>query len=212
MQRLHLPLAVLLLLTPLFAFQERVKAKQAEDFPSLVTSIQKAWDAGDYGKCIKALKDGLGLATEKRIEAILAALPKVQKPNWTTQPQQTKNAYGKGTVAAGMAATVGSFIEEKAMGPDGATMTTKVNADSPLISMISMQFKNPALLGPDVELIKYGAHSALLTNKQNGNLELKILIHDLHVTDVMTRGMSEDELFETWNQRAVDQLAAALGR
>ena len=60
------------------------------------------------------------------------------------------------------------------------------------------------------ELVKYGPHRAILKNPGGGQLQLEMLI-DRTFISVDSSGLSDDELLEFMDQKAVDALAAVLG-
>lgn len=185
--------------------QERIKAKDATDFPSLLQNAGRAFQDGRYGACIAGLKDCVELAVQKRTEAIRAALPGALD-GWRVQEQRKAQPN---PFATAMATTVGNVVEETYREVNGRnSVTVTVTADSPMVGMVSMAIANPAL-DPEAEGIRYGAHKAIL-KKHGQGLNLQILIAEKHLVDVKTSMDDEDFLFRLFDQRVVDRLAAAL--
>lgn len=190
--------------------QERVKAKGPADFKATLTAAQTHWDAARYGQCIGELQTAIGLVSEKRAEALLAAFPPAPA-GWKVLPDKSRESMQQNPFAAMMSTSIGNIIERKYQAEKGgASMSCTLTADSPLAQMFGMWVANPAMLEPGSELIKYGPHNAVLKN-QDGNLNLQILVQGKHVLEIDTRKMTEDELFAVWNQKAVDELAKVLG-
>jgi hypothetical protein len=190
-----------------------VKAKEAADFPTTLTSAKTHWDNGRYGACLSDLHAAVLLASQKRAEAVVAALP-AAPAGWNAVPDKSRdqmqnNAFAQ-AMGAGLAAA-GNVVqhEYKQQGGSGRVQVT-ITADSPLVAMFNAWIANPAMLEKGAELIRYEAHSAVL-KKPSGSLQLQILIHDKHLCDVDARGMTEDQLFALFDQKAVDALAGVLG-
>ena len=57
------------------AVQERVKKKEAKDFPALLAEAAKTWENGSFGACMQSLDSAKGLVAKKRREAVLDAFP-----------------------------------------------------------------------------------------------------------------------------------------
>lgn len=201
-----LALAGALLLTSA-ALQKRVTQGPAE-FSATLASASTAWEAGDYGACIKGLRTALGLATEKRAESIRASLP-AAPAGWTAVPDRKQD--GGNAFAAAMASSIGSVVERRYQKDAGkGSMTVTVTADSPVVQMMTMVLANPAMLGPGSELIEYGAHKAVL-KAEGQKLQLQILLNAVHICEVNAQGVTEDELFALFDQALVDRLAKVLG-
>ena len=190
--------------------QERVKPKGPADFGKTIESAKANWEKGSFGACVKDLQTLTGLAMEKRALAIREALPAAPE-GWEkvpAEPMDTENPF-----LAAMGGGLGNIVEQEYRSAESrrAGMQATVTADSPLVSMLSMMFGNPAMAGENVELVKYGSHKALLT-KESDSLQLQILISDAHVVDVSFYDTDEDKLFGMWDQAAVDRLASALAQ
>ncbi|MEM6675502.1 MAG: hypothetical protein AAF726_21815 [Planctomycetota bacterium] len=187
------------------AVQERVQKAGPDDFPSLLTQASEAWTAERYGACDESLKSALRLVGKKRREAILAAFPAATE-GWTR-----KDAKADEAAMAMLAGLAGSVVEADYRGPEGRNLEVKAMVDSPMVQMMAMQLSNPAMLGDDAELIKYGQHRALLRKNSGNRYELMILVDD-DIIQANSRSMSDDELLGVMSQSVVDGLAAAMAK
>ncbi|MCP3915832.1 MAG: hypothetical protein GY711_09770 [bacterium] len=209
MRRPYIPLA-LCAAAAIAVAQERVKPKSAADFPKTIEAASKAWTAGHYGRCLDNLRTAIGLVSNKRAEAIRAALPGAPA-GFEVVPERKTDATAN-PYLSGVTAMVGSNVTRKYRETDGrASMNVSVTSDSPMIGMFSTYAANPALLGPDAELIKYGSHTAVLRKEGGGKQHtLQLLIEGKHMCETKLRGRDDEFLLKVWNQAAVDKLAAAL--
>jgi hypothetical protein len=206
-------LALLLaFLTPLTLAlsQERVQRKGASDFESTHTALAAAWKAGEYGKSMEIGRDLLALIAEKRAEAILAALP-APPEGWAVDERREAGGKAANPFAGALAAGVGSVIQRRYQKTGGGgSLDVTVTADSPLVQMFQMWAQNPALLGPDAELVKYGPHSAVL--KKEGALWTMQLLLAKDLCELRLSGADDEFLLAFFDQKAVDALAAALAK
>ncbi len=206
------PLALLPLVS--FAFvQERVKPKAADDFPKCLETAQKAWHEERYGECLRQLQNATGLAATKRVEAIKASLPAAPAGYKIAPEKNTANQANPfvGAVTAGLGSVVTQRYNPIERG-GGQAINVTVTADSPLLQMFRMWVANPAMLPAGSELIKYGAHNAVLKKEQGGQKRnLQILIGN-SLVDVNWPNADEDALLAMWNQAAVDKLDRTLNR
>ncbi|MBL8859872.1 MAG: hypothetical protein JNL28_15300 [Planctomycetes bacterium] len=209
MQRLLIPTAALLLCAgAVFALQERVSKPKAKDFGAILTEAKTAFDAAHYGTALGRLRDATAIVTKERRKAVLAAFPAAPE-GWKLEAEEPNDE----AVAqlAGLAFMGGAGIEGKyvAVGGNGR-INVSILADSPLARMFSMWIANPAMLDKDAELVKYGAHNAVLRTRTKGSsYEMQLLVgEDLVQIDVSNA--SDEFLFKLWNQAAVDKVAAAL--
>ena len=201
-------LTVGLALASLTAFgvaQERTKDKKPPTFQELHAAVRTHYDAGSFGKALKASREMMGLIAVERSKKIVAALP-AAPAGYTAVPQK-KAVEAANPFAGGLAATVGNVIQQQYRGDNGQLDVT-VTADSPMISMVSMMFDNPALIGPDAELIKYEQCNAIL--KKNGQRwNLQILIGSALIE--ANFGKEDDEFaLKMFDQAAVTKLTKAL--
>ena len=206
--------SLLLVATP----QERTKKKGPEDFAKTIERAKASWQAENYGACMKDLQACTNLVVQKRREAIRAAMP-AAPAGWTIQEETSMEDPASNPMFAAMTASIGSVVERtyEQSGGEGR-LDVSVMADSPMVQMLSMMFANPSLVGPEAETVGYGAHKGLL-NKEDGSLNLQVLIAATHVIEVKLQipgGMKVDAaeglLFGLIDQAAVDKLAAVLTR
>lgn len=191
--------------------QERVKPKTPADFKATLAAASKAWDNQKYGGCLEHLRTLTALVSVKRREAVLAALPGAPKGFEIVPEKKNQNAAAN-PYLAGMTAMVGTSIERKYRETEGrATVNVTVTADSPMITMFSAYAANPAMLGENGELIKYGTHTAVLKTESAGKqYSLQILVNAKHLCDVKVRGRDDEFVLRLFNQGVVDKLAAVL--
>jgi len=185
--------------------QERVQKKKA-DFPTAHAAALRQWEAGQYGACLGSLRELEGLVSRKRIETILAALPAAPqgfRVGDETQLQELEN-----NPFAAMAGMVGNAVN-RSYQADDASIDLTITADSPLAQMLVMWLKNPKLVDPSAEVVKYGAHSALLKG-EGTDWDLQLLVDDKHLVEVKVSGKDDEFLLRFLDQAAVDRLAAVL--
>ena len=211
---MHKPLAgALLALLPLVAsasLQKRVSKQTAEDFPATLEAARAAWGEGRFSACLEALRDATALATEQRVELVLASMPAA--PEGFERVERKRDQVQTNQMLGGVAALVGNVIEQDYRGPFKVRVT--VSANSPMVQMLVMSFQNAALLPEGSELIEYeDGHRAVLKATGGGrSRELAIVIADEHLVQVDWGNEDEESLLGMWNQGVVDALAAALAK
>ncbi len=183
--------------------QERMKKKEAKDFPALMTTATNAWTAGEYTKASKALEGALKLVSAKRRAAVLATFP-AAPDQWTFKPAEANEAE-----AQMMIGITGLNVEGHYTGPANERVTVTAMIDSPMVQMMSMMFSNPAMLGDDAEVIKYGQHKALLQKNGPTNFELTILVGD-DLLKADCSNLSDDDLLKMMSQAVVDKFEKAV--
>ncbi len=210
MQRLITPLLALLALSSAtLALQERAAKPKAKDFGALVTEAKTAFEGQRYGAAVTGLRDALALASKAHRKAIFGAYP-AAPAGWTLEPPAEEDEVP--AALAGLAALGGSQVQGSYSGPNGASLGLTVMIDSPMAQMITMWASNPALLGDDAEVVKYGAHRAVLRTREKGSsYELQLLVGD-DIVQVDLQGADDDLLFRVLDQAAVDRLALALAQ
>jgi hypothetical protein len=193
--------------TALAVPQTRAKKEEPKDLPALLTQVQKSWTAADYPACMRDLKTCVSLASQRWIQAIRESLPAAPE-GWTRVEPPKEDPQANAMVAA-LTVGVGTVVEQRYT-RERQRIDVTVNADSPVIGMMSMMFQNPALLGPNKELVEYGTHKAILDTTNKQQLDLQILISNKHLVQVRCPE-SDEFLFAMFDQAAIDKLAAALG-
>lgn len=195
------------------ALQERASKKKEKDFPAVMTAASEAWKDHRFGACLGSLREATHLAYVKYAQAIQAALP-AAPAGFTAKPDTSYGDSAAAPLVGALSAGFGTVISQSYQ-PEGRgrAIQVTVTADSPLVQMLGMVINNPAMLPKGSELIKYGAHSALLEQKSGGKSRgLQILIHGKDLVDVQFPSDDEDALFAMFDQAAVDRLAQALAR
>lgn len=188
--------------------QERVKKNEPKDFATLHAALGQSWTDQQYGKSLDLARDLMGLIGEKRTEVILASLPAAPAGFEIEKQRENNNAANP---FANALVGFGNVIEQKYRETSaGGRVEVTVTADSPLIQMFKMWAANPAMLGPDAELIKYGEHTAVL-RKEGNRWTLQILIGD-DLCEAKATGKDDEFLLKMFDQKAVDQLSGALSR
>jgi hypothetical protein len=213
----HLALAASgLLALPLFANapQEPAEPAARADFGQLIEQAKVAWSGAEYGACLAKLKEATSVVNSKRIEAILAAFPPAPS-GYELVPRKSSDSAPTDalsqSMAGGLAVAFGSVIEREYRGPERLKVT--VTADSPLVPMLAMVVKNPAMLDGDSELVEYEAHQAILKKTNGGDArELMIVLAGSHLCQVHYSGSDKDFLLGVFDQAALDRLARALSR
>lgn len=209
--RLATPLATLALVAAgasLGAFaQERLKPKGPADFDTVHAAVAKDFHAGRYGKAYAGAKELVGLIGNERSLAIRKALPAAPEGYEKVVEKKAHNASMQNNAMLAMAAGVGNVIEQSYRGSGGQIKVT-VTADSPFVQMFNMILGNPAMVGENQEVIKYGEVMALLET-QGKRKTLKILI-DSTLIDTTFPDHSDDFIFGMWDQKAVDAVGATI--
>jgi hypothetical protein len=202
-------LAPLALAAVLGAAQERVKKNEPADFRALLESAQAAYDAGRFGACVKDLQAASSLAVVQRAKAIRAALP-AAPAGFAIEPDESLEEALASPMLGAMALGIGSVVQQtyRAEGRGGSIDVT-IQVDSPLLQMFQMWVTNPAMLPKGSEVIKYGAHTAVLRD-DGGTRNLQLVI-DANLVEVSWPNADEDALFAMFDQKAVDKLAGVLG-
>lgn len=187
--------------------QERVGPKKPPTFAEAIELAKKAMEAEKPGAAIAALQAAIVDVQKKQRVAILEALPKPE--GWTIEDQPANDADN--ALAAGLAAIGSSVTRRYVRGED--SMQVDVTANSPMVGMMSMLFNSPALVQADGgEIVKYGAHRAILKKAGDNRHELQLLMHDAHLIKVDASGLDADALFKVFDQAFVDRLEKPLGR
>ncbi len=190
--------------------QERVKKKKPADFQSIHAALGESWKAGQYGRAQRQCRELAGLIAQKRVEVVLAALPAAPAGYEIVQDERSKQ-NAQNPMAAAMMASVGQVIERRYQSKEkGDRIDVTLTVDSPLAQMFAMWVQNPAMLGEEAELVRYGEHTAIL-KKEGAGWNLQILLGETLV-EVKSRKATDDELLALFDQAAIDRLDAALSK
>ncbi len=187
--------------------QERMKPKGPADFATVHADIKKHFDAGHFGKAYSNAKTLVGLIGVQHGNAIRASLPDAPANYEKVPYKPPKNQAMQQNLLGALAPGVGNIFEQVYRGPNGQ-FTTTVTSKSPLIQMMRMVINNPAMLGDNQELIKYGEILAILET-QGKRKTLKIMIDD-SLIETAYPDQSEEFIFGMWDQDAVDTAANSI--
>jgi hypothetical protein len=188
--------------------QERVKPKGAADFGTLYEQVKSDYEAGRFGSAYEAARELTAVIAMKRAETIRAALPDAPE-GYEKMPAKKGDDVRQNPMLAALAAGIGTVIEQVYKGPGGLIQVT-VTADSPVIAMFNAMFGNPALLGENQEMIKYGDIMAVLETSGERKT-LKIIIDNTLVESKFPK-RNDEFIFAMWDQKAVDRLKEALAK
>jgi len=206
MRTLLVLLAATFLLAPTSA-QERSAPKKNLAFPEALEVAKKSAEQEKLGAAIAALQAAIQDLQKKQRAAVLAAMPKPE--GWTIQDPPADDQAD--AVAAGMFGAGYSTTRRYQKGQQ--QLNVEVTANSPLLQMLGMMFNNPALIEADGgEIVKYGAHKAILKKQGDDGQELMLLMHDTHLIKVSGNGVTADELLRVFDQAFVDRLEKPLGK
>ena len=206
MRTLLLTLSTLLAL-PVALPQERVGPKKPLTFPEAIEQAKKAVDADKPGAAIAALQAAIKDLQKKQRAAILANLPRPE--GW--QLEDSPEGDGSNDAAIGILGGHSTVTRHYRNGDK--MVTVEVTANSPLMQMMTMLFANPAMIEAEGgELVKYGAHKAVLKKSGDRGQELTLLMHDAHLVKVTSEGLTGDELLQFFDQATVDRLEKPLGK
>lgn len=194
-----------LALLPVLA-QERSAPKKPATFPEAIEQAKKAVESDKLGAAIAALQAAIRDLQKKQRTQILAAMPKPDGFEFRDEQFDEKTNEALGLAAMGLTVTRNYESGDK-------SLSVEVTANSPLIQMLGMMFNNPALVeAQGGELIKYGAHKAMLTKSGDDGRELQILMHDTHLIKISAQQVSEEDLLKIFDQAFVDRLEKPLGK
>jgi hypothetical protein len=187
--------------------QERSGPKKPASFADAVEAAKKHVEADKLGAAIASLQAAIVDLQKKQRTAVLAALPKPE--GWTIEDQPVNEGNDAWTPGlAGMGSTV---TRRYSRGDD--SIQVEVTANSPVVGMMSALFNSPALIEADGgEIVKYGAHRAILKKPGDNRQELQLLMHDAHLVKVDATGLDADALLKVFDQAFVDRLEKPLGR
>ena len=186
--------------------QERTAPQKPPTFPEAVDQAKRAADGEQYGAAIAALQAAIRDLQKKQRAAVLAGMPKVA--GFEVQDDQVDE-----NVAQFQAALIAGMTVTRHYRKDDKSIDVEVTANSPVLQMLSMLFANPAAITADGgEIVKYGAHKAILKKNGDNGQELQILMYDKHLIKVTSQGLSADELLKVFDQAFVDRMEKPLGR
>ena len=186
--------------------QERTAPQKPPTFPEAVDQAKRAADGEQYGAAIAALQAAIRDLQKKQRAAVLAGMPKVA--GFEVQDDQVDD-----NAAQFQAALIAGMTVTRHYRKDDKSIDVEVTANSPVLQMLSMLFANPAAITADGgEIVKYGAHKAILKKNGDSGQELQILMHDKHLIKVTSQGLSADELLKVFDQAFVDRMEKPLGK
>lgn len=187
--------------------QERAAKKKDPAFPEAIEQAKKNVEEEKLGAAIAALQAAIKDLQKKQRAAVLAALPKPE--GWTFRDQETDEAADQ--VAAGMIGFGHTTTRQYEKGD--ASLRVEVTANSPMLQMLAVLFSNPTLIEAEGgELVKYGAHKAMLKKSGDNGHELTLLMHETHMIKVEAQGIDADALLKIFDQAFVDRLEKPLGK
>ncbi len=198
----------LVLLSPLGALaQQRAAQPKVLTFADSVDEAKKQVSSDKLGAAISAMQAGIRDLQKKQRAEILEALPKPE--GWEIKDQKTDDADE--AIATGISALGQTVSRDYDKGDQHIQI--EVSANSPMVQMISMLLSNPAMIQAQKgEAITYGTSKAMLTKQDGGGIELQILMNDVHLIKVTSRGISEDDLLKIIDQAMIDRLDKPLGK
>ncbi len=205
MRNLLLVLSTLLVL-PAAMSQERAGAKKPLTFAEAIEQAKKAVDADKMGAAIAALQAAMKDLHKKQRVSVLANLPKPE--GWLIEDPTDEAA----DATVGLLGAINPVTRHYRNGDRHITVEITANSP-PMLQMMSMMFANPALIEADGgEVVKYGAHKAILKKNGDRGQELLLLMHDAHLVKVSSEGLTADELLKIFDQAFVDRLEQPLGK
>jgi hypothetical protein len=186
--------------------QERAAPQKPPTFPEAVDQAKRAVDGEKYGAAIAALQAAISDMQKKQRAAVIAGLPKPAGFEIHDDDVDESAAAFNATLIAGASVT------RHYRKGDDTSIDVEVTANSPVLQMLAMMFNNPALITADGgEVVKYGAHKAILKKSGDKGQELQILMYDKHLIKVTSQGLTADELLKVFDQAFVDRMEKPLG-
>ena len=203
-----LALAFLAFVVP--AAQERVKKKQPKDFKTLHTEIGQSFTAGNFGSCMRQVRELTARVSEAFEQKVFANMPPA--PAGYTKVPQKKKKQGTAIEAAMIQsmAGAGNILEQRYQPTEKGKREVIVTStsNSPMMNLFSMWVTNPAMAGPNAEVIAYEQCKAILKTERNiTSLTIK-LENDL--IEAKTWDRDGDFLLGLMSQEHLDKLQAAL--
>lgn len=201
--------AVLALVLVAPSAQKRVAKKGPADFKALHAASGASHEAGHYATCLKQLREMTAVVAQKFEEKVLASMP----PAPAEYEKVVKKKQGTNQMEAAMLASmaaVGRVIEQRYKSLDHKVRDAviSVTSGSPLLQMFGMWVANPAMLGPDAELIEYEQCKAVLQKEGNDQV-LRIKLAD-DLIEVRAPGRDGDFLLALMSQQHLNALQASL--
>jgi hypothetical protein len=186
--------------------QERVTPQKPPTFPEAVDQAKRAADGEQYGAAIAALQAAIRDLQKKQRAVVLAGMLKAA--GFEVQDDQVDE-----NAAAFQAALIAGMTVTRHYRKDDKSIDVEVTANSPVLQMLAMLFANPAAITAEGgEIVKYGAHKAILKKSGDNGQELQILMYDKHLIKVTSQGLSADELLKLFDQAFVDRMEKPLGK
>lgn len=196
-----------LCVAPVAIAQERAAPKKVPTFPEAIEAAKKAVDAEKLGAAIAALQAAIRDLQKKQRTAVLAALPKPE--GWTIEDPAVDEQAAD--LAASMMFAGATVTRHYTKGEHN--IHVEVTANSPLVQMLTVVLNNPTLIEADGgELVKYGAHRAILKKSGETGQELTVVMHDIHLIKITADGVSADDLLKVFDQACIDRLEKPLGK
>jgi hypothetical protein len=186
--------------------QERTKPKAPRTFDEVHASVKAHHDAGRVGAAFKAAQELVGMLGVERGELIRAALPAAPAGYEKVVQSAEERAQAEANPFLGaLAAGVGNVVEQEYRKADGsASIRVTVTADSPMMAFAQMMFENPAMLGPDAEVVKYAECKAIL--KKDGGVWGLQLVMGNTLIDASFGSESDELALKMFDQAAVTKL------
>jgi hypothetical protein len=186
--------------------QERTKPKGPATFAELHAAVKTHHDAGRIGAAFKSAQELVAMLARERGEHIRAALPAAPAGYEKVQQTAEEKAEAEANPFLGaMAAGIGNVIEQEYRSTGGGqALRVTVTADSPMMAFAQMMFENPAMLGPDAELIKYEQCKGIL-KKDGGTWGLQLVI-DNTMIDASFGAESDEFALKMFDQAAITAL------
>lgn len=206
MKLVHIVSALLVSSIALAFAQERTKPKGPKTFDEVHASVKAHHDAGKVGASLKAAQELAGMLAMERGDQLRKALPAAPAGYEKVQVSAEDRAQMEANPLLGaLAAGVGNVIEQEYRKADGSSsIRVTVTADSPMMAFAQMMFENPAMAGPEAEVVKYAECKALL-KKEGGTWGLQLLIANTLV-DASFGSESDDFALKMFDQAAVTAL------
>jgi hypothetical protein len=191
--------------TPLLA-QERAAPKKVLTFAEALDLAKKSAEAEKYGAAISALQAAIRELQSKQRLQVLDCLPKPE--GWTVQDEEVDKEAAALFGGQGFGAAI---VRTYTNGDK--QLRVEVMPNTPLVGMLSMMFNNPAILeAQGGEVVKYGAHKAILQKSGDSGHELQLLMHEAHLIKVSADGIDADAMLKIFDQATVDKLEKPLGK
>lgn len=191
--------------------QERAKKTAPPDFKKDTAAATKAFDAGEYSKCLHHLSRATMAVTEIRRAKVLAAFPVLPADFKVKDDKGYKEAMNN-PFASKMAGfmNLSNMIDRTYTQTGGKRLEVTLHLDSAAAkafgTMLGMMREKNS------EVINYAGGIQALLKKVGNGFTLQLVLLGQHFLEAKGVRFSDEELLKVFSQAVIDALIAALSK